>query len=747
LFDNNYSIDDFIFIGYTPIDLNGLNYTPFDYLISKIFDRDNPYFGYLVDNVFTIQALAYLYAFFQGDNFNTYFNLVQKIFNNLGIEKTYDTGYFIGTNTIQGGTSKDFIDFAIRLQKTVIVPTITGPTVNLGVDYISLYNLIDTGRFTLKNIHDASYTLYDFNYTNVNNRNQIITVEYNDLVIAGYSLQEINEYYYNKILINSNNSTYFVFDIINFVNDTITNTYNDLASNIYQFRDISNNSYRNFTQNEKIIILYNLYNYIDLTNNNNYGIDFILQNHYPIFDLKYLFQNIDIPLIPLTKLVNYNYPPYDVFYLYYVIYGYNNFNTIYNLFVNLNIPNNITLFYFISFYYTSFLYNFNFYNEISDFYPTIPDSTSYSLNMNQIIDYGHQVKNMIYYDFSITKYHDSLFYYSPLDLYNNGFEIDLLIPFYTLSELYNSGFTLNIIKQYFNYSINVLISAGYNVSDFKEYGYSINLLYPNFYNLSALKNGGYTIDDFMIIPNISITHLKNAGFTLNDFARFYTKKQLVLEGYSEKEINLSGTILEDYCKKEACKKTMVSFQKLNTISSKIAYSQNINNKHVSYSTNYSTYANNINNNNLFCINNTTKKTMSSDRCNTFSKTTMSNSYFIRNYIRTTLSYANIIISDNQMQQSIMDLMTIQNHFPKISFSQILNNYIYIVLQLGFDYPDPIIENMIINNFTDIVKNIFPKVTESYMIQYINDILDLYNKNPTFELDYIIQTYLSKINTI
>jgi hypothetical protein len=306
---------------------------------------------------------------------------------------------------------------------------------------------------------------------------------------------------------------------------------------------------------------------------------------------------------------------------------------------------------------------------------------------------------------------------------------------------------LNIKKQYFNYSINVLISAGYNVSDFKEYGYSINLLYPNFYNLSALKNGGYTIDDFMIIPNISITHLKNAGFTLNDFARFYTKKQLVLEGYSEKEINLSGTILEDYCKKEACKKTMVSFQKLNTISSKIAYSQNINNKHVSYSTNYSTYANNINNNNLFCINNTTKKTMSSDRCNTFSKTTMSNSYFIRNYIRTTLSYANIIISDNQMQQSIMDLMTIQNHFPKISFSQILNNYIYIVLQLGFDYPDPIIENMIINNFTDIVKNIFPKVTESYMIQYINDILDLYNKNPTFELDYIIQTYLSKINTI
>jgi hypothetical protein len=34
-----------------------------------------------------------------------------------------------------------------------------------------------------------------------------------------------------------------------------------------------------------------------------------------------------------------------------------------------------------------------------------------------------------------------------------------------------------------------------------------------------------------------------------------------------------------------------------------------------------------------------------------------------------------------------------------------------------------------------------------MIQYVNDILELYENNPTFELDYIINTYLSKINTI
>jgi surface protein len=746
LSNNNYSIDDLIYIGYRPIDLNGLSFTSLDYLVSKIFDKNYIYFSYLLDNVFTILSLADLYSYFnEGDNFTTYFYLIEKIYNNLDIEKIYDTGYLIGSNTMPGGTSNDFIDFSLRLQKRAITPTITGSTVNLDIDYISIYNLIDINRFTLKNIHDASYTLYDFNYTNLNNRNQIITIEYHDLVDASYSLHEINEYYYNKNLINSNNTTYFVFDIINFIKDTPSITYNELASNVYQFRDISNNRYRNFTQNEKIIIMYNLYGYNDLSNN--YGIDFILQNHYPLVDLKYLFQNEDIPLIPLTKLVNNNYPPYDVFYLYYVIYGYNNFNTIYDLFVSSNISNTITLFYFMSFYYTSFLYNFIFYNFISDYYPSIPNSTSYSLNMNEIIDYGHQVKNMIYYDFSITKYHDSLFYYSPLDLYNNGFEMYLLTPYYTLNEFYNSGFTLNIINQFFNITINILIDIGYNVSDFKQYGYSITLLYPNYYSLSALKLGGYIIDDFMTIPNITIHDLKNAGFILYDFARFYTKQQLLLEGYSEKELNSSGTVLEYYCKKEACKKTLVSFQKSNTISSKMAYSQNIKNKNVSYSTNYSTYANNINNTTLFCVNNNNKVPTSSNQCNTFSNATMNNSYFIRNYITTSLSNAKIVISNSTMQQSIMHLMTIQNDFPNISFVQILKNYIYIVLQLGFDYPDPIIENMIINNFTDNVNKIFSKVTDSYMIQYINDILDLYKNNPSFELDFIINTYLSKINTI
>ena len=704
-------------------------------------------FNYLSDIVFTTLVLVELYIFFdQGDNFLTKFDLVQKLYNNLGIEKLYDAGYYIGSISIPGGSANDFIYFAIRLQKTVITPSIIGVIVNLNIDYVSIYNLIDTGRFTLKNIHDASYTLYDFNYTSVNNRNQTIAVDYHDLVDASYSLQEINEYYYNKNLINSNNATYFVFDIINFVKNKAIITYNELASNVYQFRDISNNRSRNFTQNEKIIILYNLYDYDNLTNNN-YGIDFILQNHYPLLDLKYLFQNDDIPLIPLTKLVNNNYPPYDVFYLYYVIYGYNDFNTIYNLFVSSNISNTITLFYFMSFYYSSVLLNFNFYNIISDYYPSIPNSTTYSLNMNEIIDYGHQVKNMIYYDFSITKYHDSLFYYSPLDLYNNGFEMYLLTPYYTLTEFYNSGFTLNIINQFFNITINILIDIGYNVSDFKQYGYSITLLYPNYYSLSALKNAGYTIDDFITIPNITIHDLKNAGFILKDIARFYTKQQLLLEGYSEKELNESGTILEYYCKKEACKKTNISSQKSNTISSKMAYSQNIKNKNVSYSTNYSTYANNINNTTLFCVNNNNKLHTSSNQCNTFSNATMNNSYFIRNYITTSLSNAKIVISNSTMQQSIMHLMTIQNDFPNISFVQILKNYIYIVLQLGFDYPDPIIKTMIINNFTGNVNKIFSKVTDSYMIQYINEILDLYKNNSSFELDYIINTYLSKINTI
>jgi hypothetical protein len=402
--------------------------------------------------------------------------------------------------------------------------------------------------------------------------------------------------------------------------------------------------------NEKIILLYNLYNYDEL-NASNYGIDYILTNKFSLIKIQFLYiKNPNLPQITLNDIVKYGYNyAYDVFYLYYVFYGYNSFDRINDLLKSSNITDALILFYFYSFYYNSIKNNFSFFDNVTN------TTIKYSFNSSEIINYGHEVNNLIYYDISLNGYKYSPFNYSINDLYNNGFLLSNLLSYYSLNDLYKNNFDLNVLNKYTNYSINNLINAGYGVSEFKKYGYSIQLLYPTYYNLSSLKNGGYTIQDFLSVPNISINDLKNAGFILNDFASYFTVAQLKDEGYDEKQVNITGSVLEYYCKKEKCKnitlQNNVKNVNKNPISSKLLYSQNIQNKMSSYSTSYSNYVKNTNQANLFCISN---KSIPSIQCNVTTKYNTTNTYFIRNYIRKNINNQNI--TENQLIQHIDNII-------------------------------------------------------------------------------------------
>lgn len=726
LYNVSYSINDFILMEYTLTDISALNFNLIDYLNSNIFTTN---FDYLNNNIFTSDKLNELYLLFIQD-YNYYQEQIIKIFNFFTIEKIYDSG------------------FSLEFIRQVIYDNINEDTiVNLNIDFLSLYELVLENKITFYDLYDASYNIYDIDYRKLNNA-QIINLPYS-ILISGFSVTEIEEYYFNSILIhlnyNSTNNIYKGLNIIQFNHRPLSIIYNNIFSDVYKYHIHTNT--RNYTTDEKILLLYNLYNYDELKND--YGIDFILKNNFDLTKIYYLYNiNKNIPEIPLTDIVKYNYKnSYNVFYLYYIFYGYyfnnpNNANIPYidSLFKSSNISDKIILYYFFSFYYESLKHNFSFYDVITK------SIIHYSIDINQIIDFGHEVNNLIYYDISLNTYKNSTVQYNVKKLYENGFSLPIILSFYTTNHLYNNDFDLNILNEYYNNNLNILINAGYGVTDFKKYGYSIQLLYPTYYNLLDLKNGGYTIRDFLSIDNISINDLKHIGFELNDFGSYFTIPELKREGYTIKELNSSGTVLEDYCKKEKCKMILLQQNNKpvqNEISSKIVYSQNIQNRKTTYSTNYSNYKNNIDQVNLFCTNNQLSSSIPSNVCNVATKYNTTNTYFIRNYITT-----NILNQDeSQLKQHIQNIISIQNKYQYVPFDQITSSYVYLIINLAFNYPDYVIEYMITQKFIENLKLKYNVLVDSNVIKYINDIKNIYNNNPAFTLSSIIDNYISNVGII
>lgn len=186
------------------------------------------------------------------------------------------------------------------------------------------------------------------------------------------------------------------------------------------------------------------------------------------------------------------------------------------------------------------------------------------------------------------------------------------------------------------------------------------------------------------------------------------------------------------------------------ISSKMLISQNIRNRQNNYSTTYSNYLNNVNQSTILCMDNNVQKLVSktvSRQCSVPSKTKMSGSLFIRNYIISQIIYNNKTVINNEVNKYVNDIINIQNSNLDKSLFEIIQNYIYLIFVLEFVYPDPIIEYMIINNTINNLRLKFPITTDSYMKKYITDIKNIVELNPIDQISKIIDTYISEIGTI
>jgi len=696
LYDASYSIYELKNSGYSLIDISNETYSIYEYIsfnfpvISREDISNNPF---LLDTVFSnskvidyFEELKILYN--TVGYLDDYKNQeITELFNIIPIENLY-------TGNMSGLT----LDFYYKLDQ----------------GFYKIYPLYEKGIITLKEIHDASFSLYDLN-TNINEINSY-TFSYNSLVVAGYPIDEINDYYYYSIL---NESDSFI--MTGFSKPTPSITY-------YYLND--------YTSYEKIRILYSIYDYSELLDSG-FGIDFILENEYSIKYYEYLIDS-GIPEISIQKLLFYKYSSYNIFLLYYTMYEY----TIEDIYGKIQDEVNVKgdIYYLFSLYKTLLIdnyFNFIYYkkNQGEDIY------INYQIDVPKILDFGSDVSNIIPYDIEIQLYYDSSFSYSSLDLYNNGFSIDLITPYYTLSEFQNDEFSIRLLNQYFKYSLETYKNAGYQIDDFKSAGYSVLELSGN-YTLSEMRNCCYTVEDILkSFPNTSISELKTAGFLLHDFAKYFTIDQFILAGYSRKDLNEVGNILELYCKKK-CINEKTTSSTMSKQSSKMSYSQTIRGRTTTFTSNY------VNSNipaSFLCIDNNQQTYSVSRSCNSSSKTSMNKSYFIRDYITKQAKYYNAI---GEINQYITDITDIQNKYFDTSLVQIVNNYFYII-NLGIQYPDPVVEYMIVNNSLDKIKVKFPSTNDSEMKTYILLIQQQYSveEPKNILISQIVTMFISELGTI
>ena len=485
LYDANMSIDDLRFIGYSLMDISGVPFTTDNYLTSNITADDVLNNMFLYTTVFTYFKLYVIIALWNAVSDNELEKTkIKTLFTIIPMEvlfvavKTYST--FVDVDLVALSKILSYIKLNL-LPNNKYLTTVP-------LDFTSIYRLIVRNYVTLNRIVRSGYSLYDFNIMSITNYTKPkYYYSHSTLKSSGYTDNQIYDYYY--YLINLNDTTYINLIITDFIKPGPSSTYDYLISHNYSYSNL-------------IFVLYSIYSYSDLSNN--YGIDFILKNNFPIVDFQKLLNvNNGIPIISITDLLKYNYLPYDIFLLYNGIYGYS-FKEIYDKMIDLQISYFIIVYSYYSFYNVSvkkgFVYKINT-SKVFKYWNWSSSSfiiKSYVIDIPLILSFGYDVSYLIPYDNPLQLYHDSSFNYSSLDLYNNGFSYDSLSPYYTLSEFHDDKFPIKLLNEYFNYTISDLISSGYQVSDFKRDGYPISALYPKYYTLNELRVGGYTIDDIFM---------------------------------------------------------------------------------------------------------------------------------------------------------------------------------------------------------------------------------------------------------
>ena len=146
---------------------------------------------------------------------------------------------------------------------------------------------------------------------------------------------------------------------------------------------------------------------------------------------------------------------------------------------------------------------------------------------------------------------------SPLDIYNNGFIINvstLINAGYGLSNLKSLGLSKSIFDSV-GYSATNLKTAGYTAGELKTAGYTAGELKTAGYTASELKTAGFYINDLKTIEfsagelktaGFSVTELIGAGFTLIQLKNIgFVKGDFITTGYNATALKTVGFSASD----------------------------------------------------------------------------------------------------------------------------------------------------------------------------------------------------------
>jgi hypothetical protein len=315
--------------------------------------------------------------------------------------------------------------------------------------------------------------------------------------------------------------------------------------------------------------------------------------------------------------------------------------------------------------------------------------------ISQLLSLGFDSAELIQLDINLINYYTAN--YSTLNLFNNGFYLLFLKKYYSIINFKNDNINTFIIYESNLFTIYDFSTAGYTLIEYYESNIPVLFIEPIFL-LSQVINIGYNLNSIVSTHFYPASDFYNLGYPVSILTKYYSINELLLGGYSKKDLNIEGNKITKYCCSITglkCLPTKLgsSFNNIRS-SSKISYSQSIKNRiGGSYNSSYSSYSTGSTSQTItnqipgqipgqipiLCLNPSNSTTLSTNvpLCKTInipSKTSTTLSYFIRNYINRQVILYNPNATSQDILNAINDITDIQETNSNMPIYTIIQNY-------------------------------------------------------------------------
>jgi len=308
-------------------------------------------------------------------------------------------------------------------------------------------------------------------------------------------------------------------------------------------------------------------------------------------------------------------------------------------------------------------------------------------SISQILNLGYDASYIIPLDIPILDYYRAN--YSSLNLFNNGFNINILANNYSLLNFKNDNVPIYQIYLSHLYLSSEFILDGYILSEFYNGGIPVGFI-TSYYSLTDVINIGYSIESIVVTHYYPAADFFNLHYSSSLLGGYYTIAELLAGGYSKKDLNVDGNNINQYCcLKSKCNECLptklgTSFNQ-NRISKKASYAQSITTRSGgSYTTSYSSYTNTTTPVPPVCPDTFIIKTViggaACKSLNIPTKTGAAFSNFIRNYIKQQVYLYNPNANSSELDSinstALNNIYQLQQSNPNIPIYTTIKNYFY-----------------------------------------------------------------------